>query len=596
MLTLSTFWFTFISSAITLYLAWALSRNWRIVGVLIFCNIFEKTRYSLEESQCASLVVNSKSPLDGFFASVRLVWLGGPKGTLGKILGASFIILAINAAIPALLAAFPMYNTGMIASAECGMFTTGTINESNYWEIAGTITTNTIRWADAALALNASDRRGSNFKFPNSRGRAAASSTPLPVPSHSYVNECPDRAICNADLPFTFSSRYTLNPQHFGLNTKILFTLQVSDTCYRPVQAMAPLTSPSLPYTRYGLFYGPINLTNIGLTGGSEFTETVYEERKLSPGYTLTSHSARIGASGPIGSSWHPNASLILGGDPTILFYYLGSSTLPKRSSDPIFATRAIGLQTGIGVVYESAYIVSPIICNTQYMVCVDGGRRCSPLGGFVVVSNWLGGQRDEEWKDLSTFLSISLMDPPISLPAIASGAVGASKTAAAGGSVQIQFDPDSATTHRELLRLTQTGMIMLASGSRLAAAGYWRAAAGIMPTSIGSLCNNILIDSQNAISIFLVPYLVLLILATIIIAVSYAKHVGAGSNHLWRKWGDPWALYYVGQLHREVVEQLYGRFSVVDATEEWPTLRAGGGLGLEVVGESGSKRFAPGE
>lgn len=148
MLTLSTFWFTFISSCITLYLAWALSRIWCISSALMFHSVFKKTKHSLQESQCATLIVNSKSPLDVLFDCVNLIRRGGPKGTLKTIFGTSIVILCMNAVIPALLATFPAYNGGIIASSTCGLFQTlavGTVNASNFWEAAGHITASTMQ-------------------------------------------------------------------------------------------------------------------------------------------------------------------------------------------------------------------------------------------------------------------------------------------------------------------------------------------------------------------------------------------------------------------------------------------------------------------
>lgn len=117
-----------------------------------------------------------------------------------------------------------------------------------------------------------------------------------------------------------------------------------------------------------------------------------------------------------------------MGGDTTILFYFIGDSFTPKRSLDPIFATRESGIQTAVGVVYESAYIVSPIVCDTKYRICANGDHDCSPPGGYFKVNEWLGRKSGEGWKDLKTFFMLSLLDPPISLLAIGPGAVAASK------------------------------------------------------------------------------------------------------------------------------------------------------------------------
>src|ERR1700722_11669545 len=94
MLTVNQFQFTVLSSGITLLASWVLSRLWRILSFLLFRNIFERSKSSLKESQCAALIVNSNAAFDALLTSFGLIQRGREATrTLVKIAVALTLIL-----------------------------------------------------------------------------------------------------------------------------------------------------------------------------------------------------------------------------------------------------------------------------------------------------------------------------------------------------------------------------------------------------------------------------------------------------------------------------------------------------------------------
>ncbi len=155
--------------------------------------------------------------------------------------------------------------------------------------------------------------------------------TPLPIPRQSYTSTCqPLPSAWDAQYPFTFMSNYTLLSHHFAINTRIPFSLQVADTCYRAQLATAPLLKLNGTPVPYGLYYGPVNVSTAIPDSVTPYTELYYPERKYSPGYTLSSHRAL--ANSPL-SVWLPNSTLMQGGDTTALFCYVGGVSMFQPSS-----------------------------------------------------------------------------------------------------------------------------------------------------------------------------------------------------------------------------------------------------------------------
>src|SRR5262245_55191680 len=64
MLTVSTFWFKFIGAAIALFTSLTLSKAAGLLDFFMFRRVFERSKHSLGESQCAAIVANNSSPFD----------------------------------------------------------------------------------------------------------------------------------------------------------------------------------------------------------------------------------------------------------------------------------------------------------------------------------------------------------------------------------------------------------------------------------------------------------------------------------------------------------------------------------------------------
>ena len=81
-----------------------------MLGVVIFFTIIEASKTDLQQSQLATILVNSKAPLDAIFTLGGVIWRGGAKMSGKLAVVAALFILALNAAIPVLVATFPTYS------------------------------------------------------------------------------------------------------------------------------------------------------------------------------------------------------------------------------------------------------------------------------------------------------------------------------------------------------------------------------------------------------------------------------------------------------------------------------------------------------
>jgi hypothetical protein len=195
-----------------------------------------------------------------------------------------------------------------------------------------------------------------------------------------------------------------------------------------------------------------------------------------------------------------------------------------------------------------------------------------------------------DAWRNFDLFFRIMAVRPPIMAASEGSAAIAATLTLAPGADSQL--DAFHVSAERELSRLVQASIAMTASTSRLAALGYWNLNQEFhwAPTQ---LCSNVMIEIPTAVSIPLTPYLLFLSVTPLIAAISYADLLGASRLPIWRECVDLWALYYVGQLHREVAEQLCGKMEHAHAGEEWPTLKSGD-AGFNAAERDGAKYLVP--
>ena len=576
-LTTTTSVFALATSALALFIAWVASRLWCIIDVLIFRSIYERTKTSLEESQCAALLVNSTAPLSAFTAASELIRRGGPKNTLIRIIIASVFVLSLTAAIPLFIAIFPTRREGLISPVECG-YSPETIRPDS-WNLVAKLN----RYSNAALISTDQNRTQSKQE------QKATTLSPLPRPHQSYVRQCPTGVTCHPDYPFNFSSVYTLTSKHMGLNTDLPFTVQVSDTCYRPIEAKA-IANDSFAAVLYGLYYGITYDTQ-----GNEYpyTDSFYQEQQLAPGYALRSYRALTDDVSNT-NFWNPNATLVMGGDTTIFFYYIGFVLQTQESDDPIFATNFSATIDGLGTFHSSRDVVSTIICDTKYTLCVDDGQDCSPNGPASHVLSWINATKvGERWRDIYTFFDGSTLSPPIYAASWGSGSVAAAQTLL---NTAIQSDSANNTVTKELRRLSQAGMTIMASGPQLAALGYWNIGEGTSLTPSTRHCSNIVIGSSSAVSILLAPYWLFLSFSATIVVLSYAHLFGATRLRSWQKYADPWALYSAGQLHRQVIEQHGSTLENAKSRKMWPSLKSRNSYaGLEVADRRGSKALIPG-
>ena len=330
-LTLSTRWSKLFGNLIALLISWAVFRLYRILTAIIFYLIFKDRGSSFDNSMATTMVVNIQSPLDGIF--VTILRLRRRKAFILIFATALFAFL-LSPAIVVGLSLLPSYRAGRLLPDNCGLapIATDQLLFTAYNALQS-------QWADAALR----DFDG-NVTDPSTDIKATLP-TALPTPSQSYALECPPgAAACTVTSPytFTFTSNYTLHSSHFGLDTDSPFSFHVSDTCYRARGAIAqlPIDIPGNP-KQYGLFYGPLNFSS--LTNGQSnstdtpYTESVYAGGEFRSGYRLSQHYSRV--NDLFGGVWRPNSTLLLGGDTTILFYYIGGVAMAEESSDPLFAT-----------------------------------------------------------------------------------------------------------------------------------------------------------------------------------------------------------------------------------------------------------------
>ena len=571
-LTVTTQMYAFLTAGTALFAAWVASRAWRILSVIIFGSIYKRTKASLEESQCAALLVNSEAPLSAGLAVRELAHHGRPKGTFIKIVSASIFSLLLRATIPAYVYVFPPHGGGLIIPKNCGYNST----------LVGT------PWAYVAkpkrlgnAALSSVDR---NSKVTDMDKKASMlQSLPNITESQSYVPQCPADAICDPIHPFTFSSQYSLTSRHFGLNIDAPFTLNVNETCYRPIDASVPIGGDKV-----GLDYGPVVVTSGRI---NRYTAYLYTRQGNAPGDTLVSHWA-LADNVPGSNAWTPKSTLSLGGDTTILFYFIGFINLPIESSDPIFATSNKSDDDGL---YLTTYTVATIVCDTKYQFCSNKTREqdCSPMGPMTQIMNWIHTIHASDggvWGDIDIFFSGSTFIPPIAAASLGSDAIGSDQTLKHG---TLQGDPRRTTAKRELGRLSHGGMAALASRSQLAALGYWDLGNGSTLVPARGLCKNVAIETPTVISISLTPFWPLLGISVTIIAFSYADFLGATKLQAWKRYKDAWTLYSVGQLHRQVAEQQWGKLHEADPSKKWPDLKSPVARGFDVVEKEGSMYLA---
>jgi hypothetical protein len=173
-------------------------------------------------------------------------------------------------------------------------------------------------------------------------------------------------------------------------------------------------------------------------------------------------------------NNWEPNSTLVLGGDTTILFYFIGGvhNGLSKVMTQFLLQIPSSNFSANMDTLYDPLFIVGAVLCDTQYQFCIDGGRDCSPVGGTSKVSKWIGSKVGNTWEDIFMFFIESMRLPPVMQHQWARERLTPQKPWPRGNHAASTLP--TATIDRELRRLTQAGMLMLASGSQLAALGYW--------------------------------------------------------------------------------------------------------------------------
>jgi hypothetical protein len=540
-----------------------------------------------------TLIVNSRSALDGFLTSTALLFDRGKsrsnlrpsraRKTLVAMVVIGGLVVGLNLAFPALAALIPARQLGLVVPHHCGTQSTSGVGmkieeyNAKFANAAfGTVDTNT--------NMNVSSSNANVKTAP----KTASPSTSFPTIEPSYVTSCPNVSACSPDYPFTFSTNYTLDREHFAFNTDVSFSFQVFDTCYRPIQATALLPNGTNPdVTAVGIYYGPLNISG----QIQDYTEMTFTQRRYAAGYTLSSYAAL--ANDVLQENlWLPNSTLVMGGDTTLLLYYVGAVSMEGFSSDPLFATNPTAF-TSDGTLFHTRTVVVPIVCDTKYVFCADG--MCSPPGGANTMLYWMAMQMKKEWTDLSSLFSASLVFSPIYQASLGSVAILASETTQSG---LIQYEVENCTVVRELGRLVSTSMFMFASLGQLAALGFWDVGTGTFgldPSEPGSMCKNTLMDSSTVTTIAVLPYSILLGTLLLIVLV--------GKIPLWprrrlsrphRELLDVWTLHTPGQLHREVTERIRGRFGEIDTRAEWPTVDTYH-MGPTVVTEDDVKRFGSG-
>jgi hypothetical protein len=404
---------------------------------------------------------------------------------------------------------------------------------------------------------------------------------------------------CSSEYPFTFSANYTLYREHFALNVDIPFSLQVFNTCYRLTQATAPLNSSNPDVHEVGYFYGPLNMFgNI-----QNYTDSEDTDIRFAPGYRMSQYFALANPKPGYTANWTPNSTIVMGGDTTLLLYRVGSVFMTEQSSDPLFATEATPATSGSTVtplgqadLFLPADTVVPIACDTKYVLCADNKGDCSPLGGENNVLDWTLEKIDVGagffWEDIGLFLATTLSAPPIYQTSLGSTAIIASETTSEG---MFQLLPHDVTAQRELSRLVEAGMLMLASYMQLSAVGYWNTGNGTEGFDHeDSLCTKVVTEFPQLVTIPVIPYI--LVVVTLVLVVLMGRVKSFLPRRMWslanRDLIDAWVLHSAGQLHREVTERIRGRMEKVDTVTEWPTVRTFH-LGPKIETHWDTKRFA---
>lgn len=259
-------------------------------------------------------------------------------------------------------------------------------------------------------------------------------------------------------------------------------------------------------------------------------------------------------------------------------------------SSDPIFVTE----RNESFFRYSPLRSVVPIICDTKYIICLDGVHDCSQPGGVNTVSGWLTGRPGEIWDEIRNFVTMSLSMPPIATPSFGTTAIAASQTVIHG---LFQYDTEHATARRELARMVYTGMLMLASVVPLSALGHWDVgfgSVGLHRSNPQSLCRNVIMQSPAVATVPALPYVTILAMTLLIVLISYGTSCVRGKSTRMSNLRSVWVLYTPGQLHREVAERIRGEFAAVDTSTSWPTVRKRR-LGPDIVTRHQQKYFGIG-
>jgi hypothetical protein len=339
------------------------------------------------------------------------------------------------------------------------------------------------------------------------------------------------------------------------------------------------LINGSSPVT-YGLKYGTVN-SDTGAAGiVVNETDIVFDVQRYAPGYTLKSYSSRTDAFLLLPPFWTPNSTLVLGGDTTILFYYIGGVYQLQWSDDPLFATVNTSLEGGF---YGSKYIVSEIVCDTKYQFCVNDGHDCSSPGPTSHIIEWIASKTTSTtgvWANIGYLVGILTRRPTHH------GRLGGLRSHrrhrnTCAGSIPA----DGFRTYHRRKGAQPANTCRSCHDSVQLPFGGWTPGQGsaLVPAQ---LCGSVIIETTSAVSILLTPYLIFLDLTLVIVIVSYAQLFGASRLPVWRECADLWSLLYVGQLHREVVEQLGGMLGRPHGAKNWPDLKSGQvGLSVEERG-----------
>jgi hypothetical protein len=131
--------------------------------------------------------------------------------------------------------------------------------------------------------------------------------------------------------------------------------------------------------------------------------------------YRLSLYTAHI--NNLFNGDWSPNSTLLSGRDTQ------HGHLDPLLNTDP-----SLSMVLPTQEAYYRSNIVTPIICDTKYQLCAEGGQDFSPIGGITNLIKWLGG--------------VGFKLVVCGFPLLASDLSGIP-----GG--VIQLDPDSATAQR---------------------------------------------------------------------------------------------------------------------------------------------------